>query len=942
MNSRIGTPSHDHFEYKENPDSITNTNGRTLNRILKNHKELLVINGLMYNDLKYDTKFTFYRKNVHSQNDLCISNSMDDIQELHILPKPIESDHCPCKLSLRVKLYPDLHMVNECARTFRSYDHYDVNKRIRRPIKLHLIDMVKLNEDLDKLARELQNDINNGKETDFVCNKLTNSLYQSCVNNYSKTNHDPISTDIPHITNCTSRNLKAIAEANFECFQFHLNENKDPEKIQHYKELWIDTERIARKKQNEEYNTKVNKKWANSTKNSKELWKLIDWKGKVQEDDKKDLSYQEIYNFFTNIFQSKKTSKSPVISDIADKIYNYEVNLPITDIDIRYEEIDTACRDIGKGTGVDGLPPAISKLLPQSIKEVLRALFQRVFEDVYPKDWENQLLFPITKKDHSLSNPKLRGIGIGHLFSRLYDDVIYKRFNTWFTPNPEQAAKKGQGCIFQIFALLLLIDFSKNSDKSLFIGLLDFEKAYDFLNRAILMSDLMEKGIGRKLLHALYTMYSNTSYTPKITNNLVGDPIITKYGVTQGRKSSGNLYAFAISDLPKSLNDGTLNDFMDPFCVAQLADDTTITAESLASQTIKFQKVIDYTKVKHQHINTKKTKYMHMSCQPITTPISLNDNKIINAVEYNDGYDILGFKLSYSNDVYEIIHKNLKSKMFNIARFYAWLQYNEPTPFFVKIKVLYGCLFQCILYSAEAWGDLSKIESTLVSTEIKALKCCLGVKSGTTTDLVYAEINRPDIIALMKDRQFQFKKKIDMAKKEEALMKEIWDVCQLQEGPSLCDYYQNITDNNAVANINDRKMRIESSEQTMNVRYRSLLGLSYPYVLYNSCLDDKRRKIITRWRLSSHKLHIETGRYTKPRTEKENRKCRVCSIIEDELHAIYRCNAHRIIRTRFRTKLDFENEDIKTFLNPETIDKAIYLSTYLKEIEKNMKDLDMI
>ena len=108
---------------------------------------------------------------------------------------------------------------------------------------------------------------------------------------------------------------------------------------------------------------------------------------------------------------------------------------------------------------------------------------------------------------------------------------------------------------------------------------------------------------------------------------------------------------------------------MDPFCVAQLADDTSITAESLKSISKKLQQIIDYSHKKHQHINTKKTKYMHMAKQPITTPIILQNNKIIDAVDPYDGYSFLGFKLSYSNNIYEIIENNLKSKMFNISRF---------------------------------------------------------------------------------------------------------------------------------------------------------------------------------------------------------------------------------------------------------------------------------
>ena len=294
----------------------------------------------------------------------------------------------------------------------------------------------------------------------------------------------------------------------------------------------------------------------------------------------------------------------------------------------------------------------------------------------------------------------------------------------------------------------------------MFIGLLDFEKAYDFTNRAILITDLLERGIGKRFAEAIYSMYSNTSYTPKISKNLVGSPIITKFGVTQGRKSSGNLYAFAISDMPKSVCDDSAKDFMDPYCVAQLADDTSLTAESLESKQKKFQKIINCSKDKHQHINTDKTKYMHMSPEPTRTPIILDDDRKIEAVELNDGYNFIGFRLTYSDDIHQLVENNLKSKMYNIAKFYAWLEYNETTPFFIKIKVLYSCLFESLLYSTEAWGNLSKVKKVLLETEKKALKSCLGVKAGTSTDLVYQEINRPDIIASINDRQFKFAEKI--------------------------------------------------------------------------------------------------------------------------------------------------------------------------------------
>ena len=63
------------------------------------------------------------------------------------------------------------------------------------------------------------------------------------------------------------------------------------------------------------------------------------------------------------------------------------------------------------------------------------------------------------------------------------------------------------------------------------------------------------------------------------------------------------------------------------------------------------------------------------------------ERKRIEVVELNDGYNLIGFKLTYSDDVHTLIENNLKSKMFNVAMFHVWLACNESTPFFIKIKV---------------------------------------------------------------------------------------------------------------------------------------------------------------------------------------------------------------------------------------------------------------
>ena len=102
----------------------------------------------------------------------------------------------------------------------------------------------------------------------------------------------------------------------------------------------------------------------------------------------------------------------------------------------------------------------------------------------------------------------------------------------------------------------------------------------------------------------------------------------------------------------------------------------------------------------------------------------------------------------------------LKKKTFNITKFYNWLDMNESAPIILKLIVLYSCMFAAILYSCETWGDLEVITVKLLQLERKALKRCLGVKSGITNDIIYCELNIPDIKASIIHRQFNFITKI--------------------------------------------------------------------------------------------------------------------------------------------------------------------------------------
>ena len=75
--------------------------------------------------------------------------------------------------------------------------------------------------------------------------------------------------------------------------------------------------------------------------------------------------------------------------------------------------------------------------------------------------------------------------------------------------------------------------------------------------------------------------------------------------------------------------------------------------------------------------------------------------------------------------------------------------------------------------------------------------------------------------------QYNFSRKINNTKNDDALMKEILNLCLIQQGTNLTQYYRNILENNSNINITERRLRLQISESTAPWSYviAGLLGL---------------------------------------------------------------------------------------------------------------------
>ena len=114
----------------------------------------------------------------------------------------------------------------------------------------------------------------------------------------------------------------------------------------------------------------------------------------------------------------------------------------------------------------------------------------------------------------------------------------------------------------------------------------------------------------------------------------------------------------------------------------------------------------------------------------------------------------------------------------------------------------------------------------------------------------------------------------------------------------------------------------------------------FKYESYLSSVKNKLfRQLITKFRLSAHKLRIETGRYGQNRIERTERRCEICnsSDIEDEFNFVIMCPKYKWIRKRYIDNYYYERPSMFKFLelmsvtNIDVLNKlACYLNCALK------------
>ena len=214
-----------------------------------------------------------------------------------------------------------------------------------------------------------------------------------------------------------------------------------------------------------------------------------------------------------------------------------ELNIPVSKL-----EKDEIRKAIGrlkheKAAGIDSICAEFLKADIETTTSILYALFSRIWEEeVIPQDWEEGLIIKLAKRGDLKNCNNWRGTSLLSVPGKVFLRIIASRITTCIDEllRKEQAGFRAKkGCIDHIFSLRNIIEQCIEWQNKIIINFVDFEKAFDNLNRDNIWEIMKSYGIPDKIINIIKLFYNN--YRCSVLHNGTQSSWFTvKSGVRQG------------------------------------------------------------------------------------------------------------------------------------------------------------------------------------------------------------------------------------------------------------------------------------------------------------------------------------------------------------------------------------------------------------------------
>lgn len=409
---------------------------------------------------------------------------------------------------------------------------------------------------------------------------------------------------------------------------------------------------------------------------------------------------------------------------------------PITE-----EEIEEALLQLknGKSPGHDKITSEMVKNMGEDGTRLLLEIFNKVWkEERIPKDWEIGRIVPIHKKGDNKECANYRGITLLSIPLKIYERILEKRLRMTLETTlleVQSGFRKGRSVQDHVFTVKQIIKKTHEHNKKAYFAFVDLEKAFDMVPRQSVWRSLQQRGVDKKLIRAIESLYKNTtSYV--IRNNQESRKFETKDGLRQGGVMSPALFTAFMDDIIrkcrpriKKLDAGVRELKNVQISECAFADDVIVMANSERDLQRNMNIWNDTLKDFGMNMNYNKTKVMAIAREPQRIRIEVEGIILEQVTQFNYLGVIIDETGKQDIDLNERINKVNKLYYTMNKTFINKREVTKKT----KMNV-YKTIFRPILtYGSETWTLSNRMKKKLEATEMKYLR---RVKGSTLMDKV--------------------------------------------------------------------------------------------------------------------------------------------------------------------------------------------------------------
>ena len=706
----------------------------------------------------------------------------------------------------------------------------------------------------------------------------------------------------------------------------------------------------------------------------KSFWHIINkmnnW-GKKQIDPADNISPDTWINHFTDLLTDTHINETTI--NVQGGSITFD---PILDSRIKIKELRDALASLkaGKAPGPDGILGEYLKIFGQEFEHILLKLIRIIFsEHIYPSKWGMNFIKPIYKKGKISDPDNYRGLAIGSAFSKLFSIILLKRLEKYIHEknllSPKQIGFiKGHGTYDHIFLLQTIIEkVVKKGKNKLYTAFTDFKKAYDTVNRDLLMKRLKSLGINGIFLRNIASMYMKTEYSIKLNSGHLND-IHSNLGLKQGCPLSPMLFNLYIDDIdnvfddlccPIEIQNEKINNFL-------YADDLVIVSKSSEGLQRCLDKVHDFAKAKHLTISVNKSKTMifNETGKFLQNPFNLH-TEILEPVQ---SFCYLGFDVKCSgivkhamNILCDKANKALRPLLSAIAKF--------RIPLKTSIRLFHTYISPILLYNAENWTTLSNKkllnfnpDTILVDTSTskidiihrKLLKFVLGVSKSCPSLAIYGETGETPFSLQSYRLTLNFWHRVTNLPEKTLVRKALLENIELHTNwiTTVEKLINRLKLTDKIGNHEKFKKATKSAIDKIyftfwenelgnpnltRLHFYKKIKDEFKMENYLEMLNFENRKEIAKIRCSDHCLNIEKGRHKNiPRAD---RICKLCdkNEIETEEHFLLECNKYAFLRKKYNIRPSTAVKELFNDTNQLNLGKYLVEAIALREKVINAK-----